>query len=70
MEVTMKESIRFFAPLCAVMVVMLGVQWAGSAPLPSGTVADPGNVTVTPFEYFPAKFAMDAAESSEPVPTF
>jgi len=49
---------------------MLGVQWAGSAPLPSGTVADSGDVTVTPFEYFPAKFALDAAESSEPVPTF
>jgi hypothetical protein len=65
----MKESIRFFAPLCAVMIVMLGVQWAGSAPLPSGTVSD-GNVTVTPFEYFPAKFVMDAAESSEPIPTF
>jgi hypothetical protein len=70
MEVTMKESTRFFAPLCAVMVVMLGVQWAGSAPFPAATSAAPERVNVTPFEYFPAKFVMDAAESGEPIPTF
>ena len=66
----MKESIRFFAPLCAVMVVMLGVQWAGSAPLPATVSPAAETVSVTPFEYFPAKFAMDAAESSDPIPTF
>jgi hypothetical protein len=70
MEVTMKESTRFFAPLCAVMVVMLGVQWAGSAPFPSPASVAPESVSVAPFEYFPAKFVMDGAESGEPIPTF
>ena len=66
----MRESTRFFAPLFAVMVVMLGVQWAGSAPLETGVSSVPGNVTVSPFEYFPAKFVMDGAESTEQIPTF
>jgi hypothetical protein len=52
------------------MVVIVGVQWAGSAPFPSAASVTPESVSVAPFEYFPAKFVMDAAESGEPFPTF
>jgi hypothetical protein len=72
MEVMMKESTRFFAPLFVVVVFMLAAQWIIStrADAVPSTSAATDSVTVTPFEYFPAKFLMNAPERGEDIPTF
>ena len=69
----MKKSTRFLAPLVAVAVVALAVQWsiASRADAVSlGSDAFETDATEASFEYFPAQFDMNAAESSEDIPTF
>ena len=68
----MNKSIRVFGPVVAVIVVMFGLPWAASthADAVSPGEAAPDSVSVSPFEYFPAQFVMDAAESREHIPTF
>ena len=67
----MKTSAPVFLPFLALVVIV------GAAQLSAPRIADaiaPGEVSpvvsVSPFEYFPAQFVMDAAESGEHIPSF
>ena len=66
----MKESTRFFAPLAALMLVILALQWAASTSADAVVPGEEDGFSTAPFEYFPSQYVLDAAEAGEDIPTF
>ena len=66
----MKDSTRFFAPVLVALVVAVATQWsiAGRVDTPAPVAQEP--VSITPFDYFPAHYTLNAAEGGEQAPTF
>ena len=67
----MKTTAPIFLPFLALVVIVGAAQLSapGTADATAPSAVSPV-VTVSPFEYFPAQFVMDAADSGEHIPTF
>jgi hypothetical protein len=68
----MNTSARILAPVSAFALLLVATQWTLSGRAEALTPAErPGECAdSTPFDYFPARFVSQGAESSEDMPTF